>query len=229
MAPKKKFRNNKAKKNEEDNPRPKPTVPCQNCGEPITVPQTCKHGKKLINCQGTGCTRAHIQEHSVNCKALVAPIRSKAPMGLSEIEATSELNDPKVHEAGNIDRTTASVIMTKELNERKRLREQSLANMSLTRLAAMGVLMQQVNAIVRLRGGKPTKYIEGLPFKEWLSKVEKGPIMFVDEWIEKFKDVVEGKQTLEAIGYDDEESEADEEACPTPDDDDDSMKVDFFR
>ena len=73
MAPKKKSRNNKTKKQQEGTPRPLPTIPCQRCSEDIIVPKTCRHGKKLINCQGTGCTTAHIAEHDAHCPAAVRP------------------------------------------------------------------------------------------------------------------------------------------------------------
>ena len=101
-----------------------------------------------------------------------------------------------------------------------RRREASLMEMTTTRLAAMGLLTCQLNAVITYRGGKPVRYVKGLPFTEWFSKLEKGPVLRVDEWTQNLKDVVEGKKTVEDIGYDDEESDADGEACPTPENDD---------
>jgi hypothetical protein len=141
-------------------------------------------------------------------------------MGLSEVEITTELDDPKTRWERKIDGTTASKMIAQELHERVRRREESLSNMTSVRLAAMGILTQQLNAIIKHRGGKPARYIEGLPFTEWFSKLEKGPILRVDEWTDNLKDVVEGRRTAGEIGYDDEESEAEGDACPTPEDDD---------
>ena len=220
MAPKKKIRNNKAKKIQEDGPRPLPTVPCEACGDPITIPRTCRHGKKLINCQGTGCTTAHFDEHNAHCNGSLAIVRPSAPLGLSKAEVAAELDDPELRQQLGLNRTEASVIQSQEIRERLKRRGETLANIAPVRLAAMGLLTHELNAVIRTRAGKPARYVEGLPFVEWFSKLEKGPILRVDEWTEKFKSVVEGRQTVEEIGYDDEESEVEGETCPTPENDD---------
>ena len=141
-------------------------------------------------------------------------------MGLSEAESRTDLDDPKIRQELKINRTEANMMIAQEVNERLRRREESLSNMTAVRLAAMGQLTCQLNAVIKIRGGKPARYLEGHAFTEWFSKLEKGPILRVDEWIEKLKDVAEGRKTVEEIGYDDEESEADGDACPTPEHDD---------
>jgi hypothetical protein len=42
------------------------TTPCKKCGQDIIIPRTCRHGKKRLNCHGTGCISAHMDEHNVN-------------------------------------------------------------------------------------------------------------------------------------------------------------------
>lgn len=43
------------------------TVACQTCGEAIQIPDHCRHGKKLTNCQVTNCITAHITDHKNVC------------------------------------------------------------------------------------------------------------------------------------------------------------------
>lgn len=43
------------------------TLTCQTCREAIEVPDQCQHGKKLANCQVTGCITAHITAHNDTC------------------------------------------------------------------------------------------------------------------------------------------------------------------
>ncbi|KAJ9617311.1 hypothetical protein H2200_001032 [Cladophialophora chaetospira] len=182
MPPKKKARNNKARKNQEEVPRPPTTVSCPKCSEDIIVPKTCKHGKKLLNCQGTGCTTAHLEEHNAHCTP------PSAPTFREQLQATRKL----VGEA--------NLAMTPE------------------RLHAMGALTVQLNAVIKSRGGKPVRYLDGVPFTEWFAKIERGPIANVNEWVAKLKDVVEQKKMVEDVGYDDEESDGDGDACATPED-----------
>ncbi|KAI1622046.1 hypothetical protein EDD37DRAFT_503685 [Exophiala viscosa] len=57
----------KSKSRRNDPPPPPKTVDCEVCQQPIIIPKTCRHGKKLINCQGTGCSTAHIGAHENVC------------------------------------------------------------------------------------------------------------------------------------------------------------------
>ncbi|EXJ60632.1 hypothetical protein A1O7_04785 [Cladophialophora yegresii CBS 114405] len=224
MAPKKKIRNNKAKKSQEENPRPPTTITCPKCDEAIIVPRTCKHGKKLINCQGTGCTTTHIEEHNAHCIPITisAPKRPKAPSGPAP-DHRSNLNDVEIAASilgGPTDPVVAywsAVRAAREENNRLAKRHaETLASMTPERLHAMGALTVQLNAAVKSRGGKPVRYLEGAPFTEWFSKLESGPYDDVNEWREKLKGMVEGSKTADEIGYDDEESEDEGDACPTP-------------
>jgi hypothetical protein len=224
MAPRRKFRNNKAKKNQEEIPRAPTTIPCPKCGEAITVPRTCKHGKKLINCQGTGCTTAHIEEHNAHCVPVTisAPKRPKAPRGLAPEERISmddaEFEAPVVGDPSDpraVYRSTIHAIH-QENDRLAERRAKTLDSMTPERLHAMGALTVQLNEAIKFRGGKPVRYLEGVPFTEWLSKLEKGPYDNVGEWMERLKGMVKGSMTAEEIGYDDEESEDEGDACPTP-------------
>ncbi|ETI24519.1 hypothetical protein G647_03888 [Cladophialophora carrionii CBS 160.54] len=218
MAPKRKARNNKAKKNQEENPRPPTTIPCLKCGEAITVPRACKHGKKLINCQGTGCTTAHIEEHNAHCipATISAPKRPKAPRGLAPEERIN-LDDVGIAPPALGGSYRSAIDAAYRENDRlAKRRAETLASMTPERLHAMGALTVQLNAAVKSRGGKPARYLEGVPFTEWFSKLEKGPYDNINEWTERLKAMVGGSKTAEEIGYDDEESENEEDACPTP-------------
>ncbi|KAK4939034.1 hypothetical protein LTR10_020608 [Elasticomyces elasticus] len=56
--------NKKKSKSRGNAPPPPPkTVDCSACHQPIIIPRSCRHGKKLINCQGTDCSTAHITAH----------------------------------------------------------------------------------------------------------------------------------------------------------------------
>ncbi len=104
-------------------------------------------------------------------------------------------------------------------------RAETPATMTPEHRQAMGALTVQLNAALKIRGGKPVRYLNGIPFTEWWIQMETGPIELVDEWIGKLKDVVDKMKSVEGIGYDDEESEGDEEACHTPEDDNEWVSV----
>ncbi|KIV86715.1 hypothetical protein PV11_02311 [Exophiala sideris] len=62
--------NKKKSKSRGNAPPPQPkTVDCSACHQPIIIPRSCRHGKKLINCQGTDCSTAHITAHKDVCPA----------------------------------------------------------------------------------------------------------------------------------------------------------------
>ena len=231
MAPKKKTRNSKTKKDQDDVPRAPFTIPCQHCGEDIIVPKACKHGKKLINCQGTGCTTAHLEEHNATCAALSTLTASTRPRVQTEStggrktalhdvpeDIVARWDDGSPITETQIQRLRLHTM--KEENERlASMRAATPTTMTPERLQAMAALTVQLNATIKTRGGKAVRYLEGIPFTEWFANMENGPSELADEWIEKLKEVVKAKKTVEEIGYDDEESEGDGEACHTPPDD----------
>ncbi|KIW87589.1 uncharacterized protein Z519_11914 [Cladophialophora bantiana CBS 173.52] len=196
------------------------TIPCHRCGEEIIVPKACKHGKKLINCQGTGCTTAHIDEHNANCR-LAAPFRpstmpqrmqgtsSGTAAGLREPEPIPVKSDLL---ASTPDAPVYGSWVTGPPNGRL---TDLLKSFPSTRTVAMGHLSEQLTRL-RAHRGKLPRYIQGVPLDEWFNGLEEGSILQVTEWTEKLRDLVEGKKTAEEIGYDDDDTDDEGDACPTP-------------
>jgi len=220
MAPKNKPRNNKLKKSQD--PRPPITTPCPRCNEAIIVPKTCKHGKKLINCQGTGCGTAHIEEHKAKCSAATATTTTTTPSaqpleGIDFSKVHIHEHDGAFHIHENCDCGAPA----------PGLASASAAAPGPTTTAhpgpkylAMHLLTLQVNALVALRGGKAPKYIGGKSWSEWFAGLEMGDIEAIEAWTEELRGVVDGRKTAEEVGYDDEES-GESGGAPTPEQDED--------
>ncbi|KIW29456.1 uncharacterized protein PV07_05270 [Cladophialophora immunda] len=171
-------------------PTPK-TVSCPRCNEQIVIPKTCKHGKKLINCQGTGCTTAHFDEHNANCRLVPPSNPADTPSGMSGMPKP---RSPSV-QVSDLSKTFQSA-----------------------HTAAMGTLSEQLTALKKRRGKDP-RYVQGIPIGEWLRMLEGGRVQQVNQWTEKLKDLVQGKKTAEEIEYDDEDSDDEGDRCPTPSED----------
>jgi hypothetical protein len=89
------------------------------------------------------------------------------------------------------------------------------------RRGALGAMIVQLNKVVTLRGGKKTRYVSGFAVQDWIESLEQGPVSQIQEWEQTFKAVIDGKVTVEEIGYDDDNDTDEEmEEIPTPDNDD---------
>ncbi|KAL2423861.1 hypothetical protein ABEF95_008713 [Exophiala dermatitidis] len=100
-------RKKKAQQKDTSTPAPK-TVACPNCGDSIIVPKQCKHGKKLINCQGTDCSTAHIMDHNKQCQKQV--IKSYGEKVRKQTDVST-----KVHEV-------MCLLLLEELNNVEKMR-----------------------------------------------------------------------------------------------------------
>ncbi|OAP61495.1 hypothetical protein AYL99_03698 [Fonsecaea erecta] len=199
---KKNRRNRVATQNQDQSLPPPKTVPCPRCHEEIIVPKTCKHGKKLINCQGTGCTTAHIDEHNEHCQP-VAPSRpaTSGPANTPpEFSGPTLITGPWVTGPPNAQLSAA------------------LRTFNSMHTVALGELSFQLTNLMTRRG-KYAKYVDGMPVTEWFHKVEDGSVQLVNQWTEKLRKVNNGEQTVEEIGYDDDESEDLGDECATPSED----------
>ncbi|EXJ91979.1 hypothetical protein A1O3_00529 [Capronia epimyces CBS 606.96] len=107
MAPTKKKRS----RHKCPSPLPLKTVDCSRCGAPIIIPKQCKHGKKLINCQGTDCCTAHVTDHNNQCHSQITNPR---------VEDTSE--ETKTHDKEHKQRKLLSLLVMQEIKNVERMR-----------------------------------------------------------------------------------------------------------
>ncbi|EXJ74662.1 uncharacterized protein A1O5_01355 [Cladophialophora psammophila CBS 110553] len=226
MPPNKKrnHRNKAATQGQTQSAQAPKTVPCPRCGEGIIVPKACKHGKKLINCQGTGCTTAHIDEHNANCRPAAPSRPSNMPerMPGTSSGTAAGLREPEpipvksyLPASSTPDAPVYGPWVTGPPNGRL---ADLLKTFSSTHTVAMGHLSEQLTRL-RAHRGKLPRYIQGMPIDEWFNRLEEGSTLQVNEWTEKLRDLVEGKKTAEEIGYDDDEGDDEGDACPTPEED----------
>ncbi|KIX94164.1 uncharacterized protein Z520_10190 [Fonsecaea multimorphosa CBS 102226] len=221
---KKKNRRNKvATQNQTQSIHHPKTVSCPRCNEEIVVPKTCKHGKKLINCQGTGCTTAHLDEHNADCRPITPSKPANMPPGIPRRTSrrapgvivppsTPVALDPSVLTAQSpLDSMWANGPSNIPVSDR-------FPALSSTYTLAVEELSKQL-ATLKTRRGKQPRYVQGIPIDEWFQGLEEGSAQEVNEWTEKLKDLVEGKKTAEEIGYDDEDSDDEGDGCATPSED----------
>ncbi|EHY54982.1 hypothetical protein HRR83_005760 [Exophiala dermatitidis] len=100
-------RKKKAPQKDTSTPAPK-TIACANCGDSIIVPKQCKHGKKLVNCQGTGCSTAHIMDHNKQCQYQGTKVHGKKAC--------------KQPDVINKQREVSSLLLLQELNNVEKIR-----------------------------------------------------------------------------------------------------------
>ncbi|OAL26898.1 hypothetical protein AYO20_09931 [Fonsecaea nubica] len=214
---KKNHRSKAAPQDQAETARPPKTVACPRCNKAIIVPKACKHGKKLINCQGTGCGTAHLVEHDASCQPLNPPKPANPSLGQprsSHETATAPTLPLVTLTMPDVSPAHSAWILGPPKSQVADLSKTFPAN----HLIAMQELSEQLRSVKECRNKQP-RYVQGIPIDEWLERLEKESAAEVNQWTRKFKDLVEGKETAEAIGYDDEDSEDEGDGCLTPTED----------
>lgn len=108
----------KRRSNKEYTP-PVKTVDCQSCKQPITIPNKCEHGKKLINCRGSNCGTAHITEHNEACPVKRARSLAQAGRASAKAAATAAVETAK---AAGAEMAILHELIEQELNNVEKVR-----------------------------------------------------------------------------------------------------------
>jgi hypothetical protein len=179
MTTSKHARGKKAKEALDPEPVPE-TTPCRNCGLDIIVPRICRHGKKRLNCHGTGCVSAHLDDHNViDCleRTIAIPHGPDLVIWRSGHRPAHDRSRtfPNGAPTDTFGHALEAFIHMLELRQL----EQHGSMMPVERRCAMGRLFGLHTKISDTRGCRP-RAIQGVQIDDWLWDIAQQPLAWIN-------------------------------------------------